>query len=120
MIRFTTSGRNFGSYEDRIPALFVRKDGYILTYPSQTPCYPACPWYASNLSTWYKIDMQQYLKNNQYMFEVRIDNTVVNNLIVSNRQELKNVRVLARSTKFHQLADVRIRNLFYKSGKPGR
>ena len=102
--------------------MFVRKDGYILTYPAQTPCSPACPWYASNLSTWYKIDMQQYLKNNQYMFEVRIDNSVVNNFIVSKSviQELKNVRVLARSTTFYQLADVRIRNLYYKSGKPGR
>ena len=56
------------------------------------------------------------------MFEVRIDNTVVNNFIVSKSviQQLKNVRVLARSTTFYQLADVRIRNLFYKSGKPGK
>ena len=56
------------------------------------------------------------------MFEVRIDNTVVNDFIVSKSviQELKNVRVLARSTTFYQLADVRIRNLFYKTGKPGR
>ena len=58
----------------------------------------------------------------QYIFEVKIDNTVVNDFIVNKSviQELKNVRVLARSTTFYQLADVRIRNLFYKSGKPGR
>ena len=121
VIRFTSSDSNIGSYEDRIPALFINKDGDI--HPAHTSCMPSsCPLYASNLSTWYKIDMQQYLKNNQYMFEVRIDNTVVNNLIISNSviQELKNVKVLARSTKFHQLADVRIKNLVYNSGKSGR
>ena len=52
---------------------------------------------------------------------MKIDNTVVNEHIVDNGiQELKNVRVLARSTSFYQLANVRMRNLFYKSGKPGR
>ena len=58
----------------------------------------------------------------QYIFEVKIDNTVVNDFIVNKSviQELKNVSVLARSTTFYQLADVRIRNLYYKSGKPGR
>ena len=61
-------------------------------------------------------------QHSQYIFEVRIDNTVVNDFIVNNSviQELKNVKVLARSTSFYQLADVRIKNLFYKSGKPGR
>ena len=120
VIRFTSSDSNFGSYEDRIPGFYVHKDGKIA--PAHFSCLPACPLYASNFNTWYKIDMQQYLKNNQYMFEVRIDNTVVNNFIVSKSviQQLKNVRVLARSTTFYQLADVRIRNLFYKSGKPGK
>ena len=60
-------------------------------------------------------------QHSQYIFEVRIDNTVVNDFIVNNSviQELKNVKVLARSTSFYQLADVRIKNLFYKSGNPG-
>ena len=53
---------------------------------------------------------------------MRIDNTVVNDYVVNKSiiQDLKNVRVLARSTSFYQLANVRMRNLFYKSGKPGR
>ena len=141
IFRFTGSHSNYGSYEDRIPALYVHKDGNIAI--AHFSCLPACPLYASNLGTWYKIDLQQYIKNNQvktghkhksyvprvsnfhlfqYIFEVRIDNTVVNNLIISNSviQELKNVKVLARSTKFHQLADVRIKNLVYNSGKSGR
>ena len=55
----------------------------------------------------------------QYIIQVKIDNTVVNEHIVdnSNIQELKNIRVLARSSSFYQPADVRIRNLFYTSGK---
>ena len=54
----------------------------------------------------------------QYIIQVKIDNTVVNEHIVDNCiQELKNVRVLARSSSFYQPADVRIRNLFYTSGK---
>ena len=66
--------------------------------------------------------MDTNFKLPQYIFEVKIDNTVVNDFIVNKSviQELKNVRVLARSTTFYQLADVRIRNLLYKSGKPGR
>ena len=55
----------------------------------------------------------------QYIIQVKIDNTVVNEHIVdnSNIQEVNNVRVLARSSSFYQPADVRIRNLFYTSGK---
>ena len=63
VIRFTGSDSNFGSYEDRIPGFLVHNDGKIA--PAHFSCLPACPLYASNLNTWYKIDLQQYLKNKQ-------------------------------------------------------
>ena len=58
----------------------------------------------------------------QYVFEVRIDDTIVDNYAVNDSliKELKNVKVVARSTSFYQYANVRIRNLFYKSGRPGK
>ena len=57
----------------------------------------------------------------QYIFEVRIDDTKMNEYIGNNSAiiELKNVKVLARPTAFKPPPDIRIRNLFYKSGKPG-
>ena len=58
----------------------------------------------------------------QYVFEVRIDDTIVDKYAVNDSliKELKNVKVVARSTSFYQYANVRIRNLFYKSGRPGK
>ena len=52
---------------------------------------------------------------------MRIDDTKMNEYIGNNSAiiELKNVKVLARPTAFKPPPDIRIRNLFYKSGKPG-
>ena len=69
VIRFADTGSNTDlmSYEDRIPAMFVSKDGHI--NPAHLGCQPVCPTFFSAVSTWYKIDLLQYLKNDQVKAE---------------------------------------------------
>ena len=65
VLRFTASDKNFGSYEDRVPTVFIKKDGHI--HVSHLSCYStwSCPNYVSSVKTWYKIDLLQYLQNNK-------------------------------------------------------
>ena len=64
LLRFTTTDGNCCEIGDKIPAIFTKREGVINIGTQIGDSASAGTNVALNTSTWYKIEMMQYLWNN--------------------------------------------------------
>merc|ERR1711973_998192 len=99
----------------RIPALFTRNDGKILHRMS----IPGTPNYAYsesvNIHRWYSIQYLQFCRGHQWIFQVRRDGHIVNEVLLKGRPRTYGYVRLYISDKFYGPGLAVIKNLVYRN-----
>merc|ERR1711973_32129 len=99
----------------RIPALFTRNDGKILHRMS----IPGTPNYAYsesvNIHRWYSIQYLQFCRGHQWIFQVRRDGHVVDEIVLKGKPRTYGYVRLYISDKFYGPGLAVIKNLVYRN-----
>merc|ERR1711973_537392 len=99
----------------RIPALFTRNDGKILHRMS----IPGTPNYAYsesvNIHRWYSIQYLQFCRGHQWIFQVRRDGHIVNEVVLKGKPRTYGYVRLYISDKFYGPGLAVIKNLVYRN-----
>ena len=74
LLRFTATNKDMGSAGDRIPAIFVNKNGYIHVVSQIGTNANANKNINIKTKTWTKVEIKQYQENGKVFFKQYLDN----------------------------------------------
>ena len=73
VFHFTANDNNIGKYGDRIPAVFIHRNGYFLVCSAFNDHNNFCKDYKFELGKKYHAIIQQFKKDGKYWYEIIID-----------------------------------------------
>ena len=115
-----TSGGNQEKYGDRTPGVFPQNDAWYISSSINGSVDNAFIYHGLiPLKTWSSIQISQNFVNGQYIYLIKLNNTLIFSTVNIQPEDFSNVKVYA-SDPWHKAMKGFVRNLDIASGSTGK